>query len=255
MTGLDLVLREGEAAAADALERLEGLAERRLAGEPIARIFGEKQFFGLDFTLSPETLVPRPETELLVETALALLPQGRAVRVLDFGTGTGCVAISILASREDASGVATDISAGALVTAGANAARHGVAGRLALRHGDWFEAIADGEAFDVVVSNPPYIESGEIGGLMAEVRLHDPVAALDGGGDGLDAYRTIMGGARRVLGPGGVLAVEIGSGQGAAVSRLMGAAGFTGVAVKKDLAGLDRVVVGHHVPVTTSSSP
>jgi release factor glutamine methyltransferase len=243
----DLTLRADQAVAADALARLDTVAARRLAGEPVARIIGEQEFYGLKFQLNAATLVPRPETELLVDLAIQALAGREAPTVLDLGTGSGCVAIAILARVTGARAVAVDLSAEALIMASANARRHGAAARLALRQGSWFDPIGSQEHFDVIASNPPYIESDEIGGLMAEVRDNDPLLALDGGSDGLDAYRTIVPAAAAALAPGGALMLEIGSRQAEAVAALCRDAGFGTVRVEKDLAGLDRVVVAHHI--------
>jgi len=247
LRGIDLITREGQAADAAALERLEVMTRRRLAGEPIARIAGEKAFYGLDFVLSPETLVPRPETEMLVDFALERLDPGLPVRVLDLGTGTGCVAIAILTHLARAQAVAVDLSAGALACAGRNAARHGVAERFAVREGSWFEPVGAEERFDLIVSNPPYIESGELAALMPEVREHDPVLALDGGEDGLAPYRVIAARAAEHLLEGAWIALEAGGTQGQAVSALLTAGGLAEAEVKKDLAGLDRMIIAHHV--------
>lgn len=246
--GLDataLLAREGEAVSAQDLARIDALVARRLAGEPVARILGEWEFYGLPFLLGPATLVPRPETERLVDLALAQLG-GEDGRVLDLGTGTGCIALSILVHAPGACAVAVDLSPDALVVARRNAERLGVADRIAFRQGSWLAPIAEDERFDVIVSNPPYIESAAIGTLMAEVRDHDPRLALDGGPDGLAPYRDILARARRHLAPGGLMAVEIGAEQGEAVSTLARSAGFSAVEVEKDLAGLDRVVLAHH---------
>lgn len=247
--GLDrlaLVLNEQDRVDATGLARLDALARRRLGGEPIARILGHKEFYGLDFTLNAATLVPRPETELLVELALDALRATPEPLLLDLGAGSGCVAIAILASLPRARAIAVDISADALGAAGVNADRLGVRTRLELRQGSWFGAVRPNERFEAIVSNPPYIETGAIAGLARDVREHDPMLALDGGADGLDAYRVIAGAARRHLRANGQLLVEIGSGQGEAVPAILAGMGFSDIAVKKDLAGLDRVVVAHH---------
>lgn len=226
----------------DALARLVALARRRCDGEPIQRVIGEADFFGLTFTLSPATLVPRPDTEVLVEAVLARLDGVDAPVFADLGVGSGAVLVSLLDARADAVGVATDLSAEALVTARANAERHGVATRAAFLRASFASALAPGR-FDAIVSNPPYIASAVVPTLEDEVRVHDPLLALDGGPDGLDAYRAIAREAEAALKPGGLLAVEIGRDQGRAVSDLFAAAGFEGGAVLPDLAARDRVVV------------
>lgn len=207
------------------------------------RILGEKEFYGRPFALGPATLVPRPETEALVDIGLEVLAGHKAPRLLDLGTGTGCVAISLLAELPVATGVAIDLSADALAVARRNAERHEVATRLQFRRGSWFEPVERAERFDLVVSNPPYIETVEIGRLDVEVRSHDPLLALDGGPDGLAAYRAIMQSAPGHLVPGGILAVEIGWRQAEAVSDLMAEAGLGDITVRRDLAGHDRVVL------------
>lgn len=243
---LGLLNREMDGAGADAIAALDALAERRLAGEPVARILGEQEFYGLGFTLNAHTLVPRPETEMLVDRALAQLGDGGG-RLLDLGTGTGCIPIAILANAPGVTAVAVDLAPEAVAMARRNAERHGVGDRLDVRHGSWFAPLRADERFDLIVSNPPYIETGVIGSLAPEVKGFDPVLALDGGPDGLAPYRHIIATAPRILTPGGWLMVEIGAEQGKSVQSLIELAGFAQVKVEKDLAGLDRVVIGHHL--------
>jgi release factor glutamine methyltransferase len=251
-----LTTRESEIAAAKQVAALDALVVRRLAGEPVARILGEKEFYGLSFQLNEATLVPRPETELLVDLALDCLRGRGDASVLDLGTGTGCIPIAILANAPQVRAVAIDLSVRALEAAWENANRLGVGERLELVEGSWFaplppcgEGRESGETgrFDLIVSNPPYIESATIPTLAPDVRNHDPRLALDGGPDGLAPYRVIATGAAAHLTPGGVLMVEIGASQGRAVVALFAAAGFVDIAIHKDLAGLDRVVIAHHV--------
>jgi len=246
LDALALVARGRDPASADALAVLEAFATRRLAGEPVARILGEQEFYGLAFGLNAATLVPRPETEMLVDLGLALLNGRPGGNLLDLGTGSGCIAIALLHEAPHARGTAVDLSAEALAMAVANAQRHDVESRLDLRQGSWFDPIAAAETFDLIVANPPYIESATIAGLQRDVRDFDPVLALDGGADGLTPYRIIASQAPLHLAPGGLLAVEIGAGQGAAVAALFAAAGLNGIEIKNDLAGLDRVVIAHH---------
>ncbi|KPQ16671.1 MAG: release factor glutamine methyltransferase HemK [Rhodobacteraceae bacterium HLUCCO18] len=208
--------------------------EARAARRPVSRITGLRAFWKHDFTISDAVLDPRPDTETLVELAL----RGFFGTVLDLGTGSGCILLSLLAERPGATGLGTDISAEALRIARENAARLGIAGATFVQS-DWFGGVHG--AFDLVVSNPPYIAAAEIAGLAPEVR-HDPSIALTPGGDGLDAYRAIARGARRYLAPGGRLMVEIGSEQGAAVSALFEAAGLADPTVHADINGKDRVV-------------
>ena len=248
---LDLLAATDRTVAADAAARLEGWVGRRAAGEPVGRILGVASFYGLDFALGPDTLEPRPDTETLVEVALAAVragrvagasPDGTGLRLLDLGTGTGAIAVALLARMPGASGIATDLSPGALDVASKNAARNGVDGRLDFALGDFFAAVTG--SFGLVVSNPPYIASGVIAGLDREVRLHDPRLALDGGPDGLDAYRAILAGIDDHLATGGFLAVEIGWDQGEAVAALFRTAGLREIEVHRDLGGRERVVSG-----------
>ena len=247
LTALDLAVRENEPVDGAMAARVAELLQRRMSGESVARIIGEREFYGLAFTLNEATLEPRPETELLVDMALGALPAGG--RLLDLGTGTGCIPIAILANQPDACAVAVDLSAQALEAARENAERHGVAERLGLRQGSWFEpllASPDGR-FDLIVSNPPYITSAVLETLAPEVRDFDPRLALDGGPDGLVPYRIIAAQAGDWLRPNGWLMVEIGHDQGAAVSALFLEAGFADISVYRDLNGLDRVVSAHHL--------
>lgn len=245
LDALQLALKEGEFVSNTLASRLSETLKRRLSGESVARIIGHKEFYGLAFGLNAATLEPRPDTELLVDLALEALPEGG--RLLDMGTGTGCIPISVLVNRPDAVGVATDLNIYALDMAGENARRHGVEGRLTLRQGDWFGAVASGDTFDLIVSNPPYIESAVVETLAAEVKDFDPRLALDGGADGLGPYRVIAAEAAAWLRPGGRLMVEIGCDQGEAVRALFIAAGLDDVLVHQDLARLDRVVSAHHI--------
>jgi release factor glutamine methyltransferase len=247
--GLDamaLVRREREALPEGWGEALEAMALRRLAGEPVSRILGEREFWGLRFALNPATLDPRPETELLVAAAIEHLQALEAPHFLDLGTGSGAIAVAILDGVRRARGTATDIAEAALRAARANAERHGVAGRVAFLQGAWWQAVPHVQQFDLIVSNPPYIASAAVAGLQPEVRLFDPPAALDGGWDGLDAYRAIASQAARRLVPGGALLLEIGATQGAAVAHILERAGFARIEIQKDLAGLDRMVLAHH---------
>jgi release factor glutamine methyltransferase len=218
---------------------------RRAAGEPVHRILGFREFYGLKLFLSPETLEPRPDTETLVDAVLPFLRQTAAregaCRVLDLGTGTGAIALALLAEVPQATAVGVDISADALSTASRNARENGLSGRFQAVHSDWFENISG--TFHAIVANPPYIPANELQTLQSEVRNFDPARALDGGADGLDAYRTIAGQAKAYLDATGRLAVEIGHTQKEDVSRLFEAAGFQVVEARKDLAGHERVLV------------
>jgi release factor glutamine methyltransferase len=210
---------------------------RRATREPVSRILGRREFWSLDFALGPATLDPRPDSETLVEAALAMAPAPR--RVLDLGTGSGCLLLAILSERPATFGVGVDRSEDALRLARTNAMSLGLAGRSAFALGDWTDAVAPG--FDLVLANPPYIPTGEIAGLDAEVRGFDPVAALDGGVDGLDPYRRIFGDLARILSPDGSALFEHGLGQEDAVGAIARRAGFDIIATPRDFSGVVRV--------------
>ncbi len=226
--------------------RLAELMQRRLAGEPVARILGVKEFWGLPLRLSAATLVPRPDTETVVELALETWRGehgGQPRRILDVGTGSGAILLALLSEWREATGLGTDISPMALQTASLNAIRLGLAPRAAFVACNYTAALSG--IFDLIVSNPPYIRSADIAGLDREVRNFDPHRALDGGADGLTAYREIIPGSVRLLAPGGTLIVEAGCGQSGPISQLMAAAGLTSVSPPKvDLAGIPRAVAG-----------
>lgn len=231
--------------------RLEDVARRRLAGEPVARIIGLKEFWGLPLQLSAATLVPRPDTETVVELALQMLRttphHDRPLRIADLGTGSGAILLALLSELPEVHGIGTDISGAALATARANAAHLGLALRADFVAGDYAAPLSG--LFDLIVSNPPYIRSADIPDLATEVRDHDPLAALDGGTDGLDAYRALIPQAASVLAPGGALVVEVGEGQSGDVEGLMTAAGLVPEgAPKADLAGVRRAVGGRKPP-------
>jgi release factor glutamine methyltransferase len=237
----DLLIEGDRRVGAAGAAALAAALARRLAGEPVARILGAWEFWGLPFRLGPDTLVPRPDTEILVEVALAARPERAALlRCLDLGTGTGCILTALLSERPRATGVGLDRSEGALRVARDNAVLNAVDDRARFVAGDWCDALRG--RFDLVVSNPPYIARAVIATLAREVRGHDPEAALDGGTDGLDAYRRILDGAGARLAPGGLLVLEIGYDQAAAVTELAGAAGYRERGLTRDLAGHDRVL-------------
>jgi release factor glutamine methyltransferase len=228
---------------------LESFMQRRLAGEPVARILGVKEFWGLALQLSPATLMPRPDTETVVELALEICRDGRSapVRIADIGTGSGAILLALLSELPDATGVGTDISLMALWTARDNAARLGLASRATFVACNYAGGLSG--MFDLIVSNPPYIRSADIAGLDREVRDHDPLDALDGGVDGLDAYRAMIPEAASLLTPGGSLIVEGGSGQSGLISQLMAASGLTSERPPKaDLAGIPRAIAGRKLP-------
>jgi release factor glutamine methyltransferase len=231
--------------------RLEDLIRRRLDGEPVARILGHKEFWGLPLQLSAATLVPRPDTETVVELALEMLRAAalgdHQLRIADIGTGSGAILLALLSELPEACGFGTDISVLALRTASANAAALGLADRAAFVACDYAAALSG--TFDLIVSNPPYIRSAEIAGLATEVREHDPLSALDGGADGLDAYRALIPQTARLLAPRGVLVVEIGQGQSGDIEALMTATGLMlERPPKADLAGIRRAVAGRKLP-------
>jgi release factor glutamine methyltransferase len=246
--GLDLTglaIHAGRLVDAAEGERLVDFARRRSAGEPVARIVGVKEFWGLALKLSATTLVPRPDTETVVEAAVDLVRRGADAprRLLDIGTGTGALLLALLSEFPGAIGIGTDIDTDALATAAENARLLQLADRAAFLHGNYADAVTGD--FDLIVSNPPYIPSSEIATLAVEVRLHDPRCALDGGEDGLDAYRQIIPGAARLLRTGGALLLEIGLGQGADVGTMVEAAGLDLAPPRPDLAGIPRVIIGH----------
>jgi release factor glutamine methyltransferase len=250
--GLDLtglITSAKRALTTDELSHLESLAARRLDGEPVARILGQKEFWGLPLKLSVATLVPRPDTETVVELALEIVRAStlRPKRIADIGIGTGAILLALLHELPDAFGVGTDISLDALATARRNAVDLGLlprAGFVACSY-----ATALNGPFELIVSNPPYIPTRAIAGLAVEVRDFDPLAALDGGADGLDAYRALIPQAAGLLAPGGALVVEGGQGQAPLIEALMTAANLTvHYPTKPDLAGIPRAISGLKMP-------
>jgi release factor glutamine methyltransferase len=243
----DLLLRSDNPADATALELLAEFCRRRVAGEPVARILGTKEFWSLEFELNDATLVPRPETELCVETGLALLRESNrpAPRILDLGTGSGCILIALLSELPMAEGIGIDIAAAAIDMARGNATKLGVSNRGTFYCRSWDEDGMDFGSFDLIVANPPYIPARDINGLAPEVRDFDPVLALSGGEDGLDAYRKIADFVPALLSPGGFLVAELGDGQATDVAGLFEAAGLSLAADwrRSDLAGKVRVMV------------
>ena len=235
--------------APELMPRFGAMVERRLRGVPVSRLIGLREFYGRSFIVNEHALDPRPDTETLIKAALAAVDQGgspkRALRFIDLGTGTGCILITLLAELPAATGIGVDRSADALALARENAQRLGVAERAQFASGDWLEGFNDG-ACETILVNPPYIASAEIAALAPEVRDHDPRLALDGGEDGLAAYRRIAARAGSVLQKGGKLIVEIGSGQADAVQALLRAAGLDvdpENSVRRDLAGHPRCIV------------
>lgn len=231
-----LTLHLGDPMTLDQLRNFDQAIAARVARKPVAQIIGRRDFFGLTFRVTPDTLDPRPDTEALVEEAL----REPFVKMLDLGTGTGCVLLSCLKNMPMAVGTGTDVSVAALAVAQANAQDLGLSARARFQASDWFGQIQG--RFDLITSNPPYITATEMAGLEPEVRNHEPHLALSPGGDGLDAFRAIARGAPARLLAGGRLVVEIGWQQGPAVADLFRAAGLTDIRVLPDLGGRDRVV-------------
>lgn len=245
-----LVAHGGDPAPAAVAETLRELTARRVRREPMAYVVGEREFWGLPFRVSPAVLVPRPDSETLIEAALALMPnRTEAWRIVDLGVGSGCLLLTLLREFPNAHGVGMDASTAALAVAAANAQALGVTGRLRLVEGDWrqsgwTERLAG--PFDLLVSNPPYVESAAIAGLMPDVARFEPHLALDGGPDGLAAYRAIAGAAAALVVSGGRVLIEAGEGQAPEIAALLSAAGFAPAAPWKDLGGIDRIVPATH---------
>lgn len=252
-TGLtieQLISRGPDAAPATAAATLRELTARRVRREPMAYILGEREFWGLPFKVSPAVLIPRPDSETVIETVLDLLPdRSRKLRILDLGLGSGCLLLTLLREYPQATGVGIDASEAALAVARGNAEALGVAPRARLSSGDWRQAGWSDRLegpFDLLVSNPPYIESAVVDGLMPEVAAHEPRLALDGGADGFAAYRIIAAEAPRLVVPGGWAVVEAGEGQAPDIAALFGAAGLTPKPARQDLGGIARAVPAQH---------
>jgi len=245
LAALDLIRDPDRALTAEQVEALHVMRRRRLAGEPVHRILGYRDFHGLRLSLSPDTLEPRPDTEVLVDLVAPYLRDRLAVngacRLLDLGTGTGAIALALLKEVPGLSAVGTDLSLGALEAARANAHINGMADRFRTVQSDWFADVSG--RFDIIVSNPPYIPSTEIAGLAPDVRDFDPLRALDGGADGLDAYRAIARGAAGVLVEDGIVGLEIGWDQKASVTVIFETAGYRLLEARKDYGGNDRVLI------------
>lgn len=243
-TRLDLIARPDMQILEARGDEIEAMLARRIAREPVHRILGEREFYGLRMTLSAQTLEPRPDTETLVDAVLPFARERAAAgrcRILDLGTGTGAILIAFLAHVPEATGLAADISGDALETAARNADLNGVACRFETVQSDWFSSISG--RFDLIVSNPPYIASSDVETLAAEVRIYDPQRALDGGDDGLDCYRAIARKAADHLTRDGRVAIEIGYDQKDVVSDLFGRHGFICREARQDLGKNDRVLI------------
>ena len=223
------------------LALLEALVAQRIAGKPVSRLLGVREFWGLDFSLNAETLDPRPDSETLIEAVLGKIPdKSAALKMLDLGTGTGCLLLALLSEFPNAVGTGVDCSEIAVEAATKNADRLGLGTRSTFQVGDWARGL-DG-AFDVIVSNPPYIPTGDLIGLSVEVREHDPAKALDGGTDGLDAYRRILPEMRRLLTSVGYGFLEFGEGQSADIASIAENAGLEALEIRADLSSVLRVL-------------
>jgi release factor glutamine methyltransferase len=243
-TGLaqaEVIAEPTQQVAPDLAARFLQLVERRAKSEPVSRIIGRREFYSRVFEVTPNVLDPRADTEVLIDAALARLPQDEAMRLLDLGTGSGIIAITLLAERAAASAVAVDVSSEALAVAERNAIENGVHGRTQFVIGSWFEGLQG--TFDAIVSNPPYIVALDVDRLADDVKQFDPHLALDGGKDGLDCYRAIAKDAGRFLNPNGFVAVEIGAGQETDVVSIFNQNGFNCVEKQRDLAGYIRCLV------------
>ncbi len=241
----DLAAGRGQAVTEDGRDRFDALIARRAAREPVGRLTGSREFWSLPFAVSAATLIPRPDSETVIETALSLVRDRNArLRILDLGTGTGCLLLALLSELSDAWGVGIDLSEPALRTARANAIALGIGTRAVFLCTDW-DLSLDGR-FDLVLSNPPYIRSGAIASLEPEVALHEPARALDGGADGLDAYRAIAPALPRLLADSGRAVIEVGATQAADVAALVSAHGLTAARTVHDLGGRPRCVVAEH---------
>jgi len=239
-THTDMIARGNEVPSTDILDVISDYVARRLAGEPVDHILGRREFYGRSFKISKYVLSPRPETESLVDAALEILKDKPTPRILDLGTGSGAIVVSILAEMENVDGVAVDISGPALRIARQNAETHNVNDRLILLEGSWFTPVSG--HFDIILSNPPYITAAAMEDLDIEVKAYDPELALRGGKDGLVAYRAIIDQASNYLSSDGMLLLEIGYDQGVAVMDLLRGANFTDISLHKDLSGHDRMI-------------
>lgn len=242
-TDAALIAGDDRTLTAEELAEAESILSRRLAAEPLSRIFGEREFWGMPFTVTPATLDPRPDTETLIEAVLDIYKDGPPPQtILDMGTGSGCILAALLKEFPESRGVGLDFSPAALAVAGENLRRNGLADRARLVQGSWNHDFK-GEMFDLLVSNPPYIPSGEIANLDPGVRNHDPILALDGGTDGLEAYKSIIRESGKLFHRHSRGFLEVGVFQAEDVARLVEDAGFAMIGVRPDLAGILRVVI------------
>ncbi len=240
----DMILREDEAISDEVADAAAAMIARRLIGEPVARIVGEKEFWSLPFRISPRTLVPRPDTETLVATALEMVDaagrRAEPLRLLDLGTGSGCILLATMSELPAAIGLGVDVDAGAVAVAGENAQRLGLADRARFTTGSWADGIVG--PFDVILANPPYVEEEALPDLPIEVIGYEPRIALSGGAGGIDGYRAIIPELPRLLAPSGFAVLEFGPRQGPAIAALAEAAGMT-IEIRQDLAGRDRAAL------------
>lgn len=238
-----IVADDGRLIGSTELGRLRALATERARRRPMSQILGYREFYGRRFDVTPDVLTPRPDSETLIDAVLDhMADRGAPLEVLELGVGTGCLLLTLLAELPRARGAGVDLSAKALEVARGNAAALGLAGRCRLVQGDWTNAITG--MFDIVINNPPYIPSADIAGLEPEVATHEPRLALDGGADGLSFYRRLAGDIARLLRPQGLLALEVGEGQARPVAALLTAAGIEVLEQRRDLAGIERCVLG-----------
>lgn len=245
---------DGIGVPADAVPAFQALVDRRAGREPVQRILGDWEFWGLTLALGPDTLIPRPDTETLVEAALRVRPdRTRPWRILDLGTGTGAILLALLSEYPQAFGVGVDLSPQAARVAAGNARSLGLDGRAAFMAGSWVDALTG--PFDMILSNPPYIPDADIAGLAPEVALFEPRRALAGGPDGLDPYRHLVRALPPLLAPDGVVGFEHGSDQGPAVADLLRAAGFADVSTRRDLGGRDRVALALNFTGPSATTP
>ena len=239
----DLITKGGEVLTSRQAIHLEQITQRRLSGEPIDHILGYREFYGRSFKVTKDVLTPRPETEGFIDQALALYDEQSAIKCLDLGTGSGAIILTLLAERPNWSGVAVDLSAATLVVAKNNALNMGLAERVKFIQGSWCDGV-EGQ-FDLIVSNPPYIDKAHMENLSVEVQDYDPALSLYGGPDGLAAYREIINQAPRYLKEGGRLILEIGYDQKESVGQLLREGAFTDVKCHADLAGSDRIITAN----------
>jgi release factor glutamine methyltransferase len=246
---IQLYVQYNEPLTEDERAVMRDLVRRRAQSEPVAYLVGHREFFGLEFRVTPDVLIPRPETETLVLEAVTLGKQVSQVRVLDVGTGSGCIAVAVAANLPDAVVTATDVHQGALDVARENAARHGLTGRIRFFHGDLFASLSPGEQFEIIASNPPYVADGEMESLPPDVRLHEPAQALRAGPQGLDVITRLIAAAPSHLAPGGSLLLEIAPEQASAVRALLERTGaFEPSRTIKDPFGKERVIAARRLP-------